>query len=318
MTNIVQKLSIIIPAYNAQEHIGSLLCSIENQKFNQQIKIEIIVVNDASTDNTALIVRGHKLSNITLITHSKNLGRSRTINAGIQKAASSFCILFDSDCKLSKSNILQLYINSFNLGFAFCFGFTSNKGNSFWGKYQRDVSKTRMQSGDPSKQTTANFGFLKNKIEKIGCFSTEYTAYGFEDRDLILRIIKHTNQKDIFINPNIVVEHDDELKLTDIVEKLYISAKYSAPIFARKHYNSYKISQYGKLDYEISQTILAKIFSLFSNSYNYLLPLTESIIRSKITPYQLKKIITKIVMGLAYAKGCKDRYTKGDYSSKNS
>lgn len=71
MEKVKKRFSIIIPAYNVQEYIGKAIESVLNQDFEDY---ELIVVNDASKDNTAEAVRKYeaKYSNVKLISHMEN------------------------------------------------------------------------------------------------------------------------------------------------------------------------------------------------------------------------------------------------------
>ena len=79
-------VSIIIPAYNAASKIVQALTSIKAQTFTDY---EVIIVNDASTDNTEQTARDflEKANiNFQIINHDKNLGGSAARNTGIKAA----------------------------------------------------------------------------------------------------------------------------------------------------------------------------------------------------------------------------------------
>ena len=92
----MEKVSIIIPAYNASKFIGEAVKSVENQNYENY---EILVVNDCSKDNTAEIVE--KLSNsnpkIKLINNCNNSGAALSRNAGIKNATGRFIAFLDAD-----------------------------------------------------------------------------------------------------------------------------------------------------------------------------------------------------------------------------
>jgi glycosyltransferase involved in cell wall biosynthesis len=86
-------ISVIIPAYNSENYIQESLDSLYNQVLS--VPIEIIVVNDGSTDKTAdiLLSQGNKIKVIT----QDNLGAVRAKNAGFRKASGNFICSLDSD-----------------------------------------------------------------------------------------------------------------------------------------------------------------------------------------------------------------------------
>ncbi len=66
-----KRFSVIIPAYNVQNYVEKAINSVLEQDFKDY---ELIVVNDASTDNTADIVKKYedKYDNVKLISHKDN------------------------------------------------------------------------------------------------------------------------------------------------------------------------------------------------------------------------------------------------------
>ena len=87
-------LSIIIPAYNEERGIGQTLDDLKSVLASQAMTYEIIVVDDASTDQTAQIVqqRGARL-----ISHQKNCGYGAAIKTGVQKARHEIILITDAD-----------------------------------------------------------------------------------------------------------------------------------------------------------------------------------------------------------------------------
>ncbi len=90
-----KKLSVVIPAYNAGNCIGNCLEATIAQTYSD---LEIIVVDDGSTDNTLSVCRSfaEKDSRVKVITHG-NSGVSRTRNEGINAATGDYIVFFDSD-----------------------------------------------------------------------------------------------------------------------------------------------------------------------------------------------------------------------------
>lgn len=88
------KFSIIIPAYNNAEFLGEAIQSVLNQTYQN---FEIMVVNDASPDNTPEVVSQFKDSRIKYIEHKKNLGLSAARNTGICASTGEWIALLDGD-----------------------------------------------------------------------------------------------------------------------------------------------------------------------------------------------------------------------------
>ncbi len=102
---MLMNISVIIPTYNRASTIERALQSVLGQTFPPQ---EIIVVDDASTDNTSEILEKYS-DKISIITNPKNSGVSISRNVGIQQARGDWIAFLDSDDqwesrKLEKQN----------------------------------------------------------------------------------------------------------------------------------------------------------------------------------------------------------------------
>ncbi len=86
-------VSVVIPAYNTAEYIERCLQSITVQTLHD---IEIIVVDDGSTDDTASRIEAHADPRLTLLSKS-NGGPSSAKNLGLDRARGEFVLLLDSD-----------------------------------------------------------------------------------------------------------------------------------------------------------------------------------------------------------------------------
>ncbi|MBF04578.1 MAG: glycosyl transferase [Flavobacterium sp.] len=97
----MEKLSIIIPAYNEEHTIHLILDKIKDVYLLGSIEKEIIIVNDCSSDNTARVIQNYKEQNpeVTLqyYTHENNMGKGAALHTGIQKATGTYIIIQDAD-----------------------------------------------------------------------------------------------------------------------------------------------------------------------------------------------------------------------------
>lgn len=91
----MKKVSVIIPAYNADKWIRQCLESIPKRK-----DIEIIVVNDGSTDKTMGYLKNYKAfryKDLIIIDYGSNKGVSYARNAGIEASSGEYLVFIDSD-----------------------------------------------------------------------------------------------------------------------------------------------------------------------------------------------------------------------------
>lgn len=97
----MEKLSIIIPAYNEEHTIHLILNKIKDVDLIGSIQKEIIVVNDCSSDNTDGVIQNYKEQNPEVIlqyyTHEINKGKGAALHTGIKKATGNYIIIQDAD-----------------------------------------------------------------------------------------------------------------------------------------------------------------------------------------------------------------------------
>lgn len=95
------KLSIIIPAYNEGKTIHNILNKVKNVELINNLKKEIIIVNDCSTDETEEAIKEYRNQNIDLniqyFKHEVNKGKGAALHTGIQKATGEYLIIQDAD-----------------------------------------------------------------------------------------------------------------------------------------------------------------------------------------------------------------------------
>jgi glycosyltransferase involved in cell wall biosynthesis len=123
------KVSIIIPAYNVSAYIERCIQSALNQSL---IDIQIIVVNDGSTDNTVLLVEKF-IDERIIVVDKKNGGLSSARRAGLKKVKGEYIYQLDGDDWLEKDALLDMYTiatqNKYDVVIADAFVDDDDEGN---------------------------------------------------------------------------------------------------------------------------------------------------------------------------------------------
>ena len=101
----MDKVSIIVPVYNGEKYLKRCVDSLINQTYQN---IEIILINDGSTDNSLDIIKSYDDSRIKVI-DKKNTGVSDTRNKAIKKATGNYICFCDCDDFYDKEYVKTMY-----------------------------------------------------------------------------------------------------------------------------------------------------------------------------------------------------------------
>ena len=92
--NDIFKISVVMSAYNAEKFIKEAIDSILSQTFPD---FEFIIINDTSTDSTGSIIESYRDPRILLINNEKNMGLTKSLNIGLNKARGTYIVRMDAD-----------------------------------------------------------------------------------------------------------------------------------------------------------------------------------------------------------------------------
>ena len=113
LSNNSKKVSIVVPVYNVEKYIDRCLESLVNQTLKD---IEIIVVNDGSTDNSKEVIEKYQKEypEMLKVYTIKNSGAAKARNIGLEKASGEYIGFVDSDDFVSKTMFEELYNKAIN------------------------------------------------------------------------------------------------------------------------------------------------------------------------------------------------------------
>ena len=100
-------ISIIVPVFNAEKYLKRCVESLLNQSFNKPF--EIILIDDASTDDSINILKRFKSPLIKLISQNLNCGPASTRNIGLKHAKGKYIFFCDADDSISSDALSTLY-----------------------------------------------------------------------------------------------------------------------------------------------------------------------------------------------------------------
>ena len=103
---IIKKISIIIPCFNEEKTIKKV---IEKVKQYNKYEVEIIIVNDGSTDGSNKILEDIKEKNIKILNHKINSGKGKAIQTGLRVVSGDIVIIQDADLEYSPTDFDILF-----------------------------------------------------------------------------------------------------------------------------------------------------------------------------------------------------------------
>ena len=98
-------LSVIIPVFNEEKTLLEILNKVQILK--NKANLEIIIINDGSTDKTKEIIEGNKNLYQTNIELKKNFGKGKAVIEGLKKASSEYIYIQDADLEYDPEDILK-------------------------------------------------------------------------------------------------------------------------------------------------------------------------------------------------------------------
>lgn len=279
----MKKISIIVPVFNVDRYIDKCIKSILNQTLKD---IELIIINDGSTDNSIDRINKIRDERITVI-NKKNEGVSIARNLGLSIATGKYVIFVDSDDFIINENDLEnMYIQISNSKSEILCGNASlfyEDKNSY-----KDMNKNLIYNTDETM--TMNKFILKSK----GCDIAPVCLYLYD--------------RDFLINNNLEFKenrcHEDELFVYQTLVKAKKIDIYSRNFYAyRQRSNSRNNSNTYKNGEDMIQTSLdlEEYFNLLENIEvrKFLFNRSFNIILENIYKYEIcnrKKEINKYLL----------------------
>jgi glycosyltransferase involved in cell wall biosynthesis len=215
---VMAKVSIIVPTFNASAVIENCLSSISNQDYPD---LELIVVDDASLDNTREKVAAYKTK---LITNQKNYGAGHSRNLGARVATSELLIFVDSDIIIPAGGISIAVKTILEKPSCLAVGgvFSDNTSSfNFISDFKNlDLSYRADLCVEHVKYLSSFFLVIrKTTFLESGGFSAGFSAATVEDIEFGYRVTKGRNL--MFINKDIRLLHLKKYNLWSMLKTDY-------------------------------------------------------------------------------------------------
>lgn len=192
MTKSTQPLvSVIIPAYNAEDYIDEAVSSILNQTYRN---LEIIIINDNSTDRTYEYLSSIKDNRVRLINNTTNLGCTKSLNIGINNSNGIYIARMDAD-DISINTRIEKQISYMesnpDIGVCGTWVETFGEKNELW-KYPTDINTLKCKLLFSCELAHPSTIYRKDILEKHNIRYDSNMSYA-QDYDLWQKLVKHTD-----------------------------------------------------------------------------------------------------------------------------
>ena len=101
-------LSVVIPAYYEAQRLGRTLDRISDYLDSRDLRYEVLVIDDGSTDDTTKIAESHPNSRISLLSNYKNLGKGAAVRHGVLQSKGVLVLITDADLSTPIEEIEKL------------------------------------------------------------------------------------------------------------------------------------------------------------------------------------------------------------------
>jgi glycosyltransferase involved in cell wall biosynthesis len=292
---------VVVPVFRDADRAIELVCSLQRQKLPPGTSAEIVVVDDGSGDGTAERMAQALGSAILLHRLAANAGRAVARNTGAAIASGEWLLFVDCDCMPVDDELIQAHAGEWRPGVVASVGPVVGDGG-FWHRYQSAASDRRARQHAAGLRITGssqNLMVSASAFRACGGFDTAYRAYGFEDRDLQLRIAAHGS---VCWAAKAVVRHMDSLSMVAVSGKLVEAGGTSARLFSTRHPQAYRDLGYAALDVRLHPWLRPPA-RVIEPLIPPLARFTDRLVRASVLPYRVKSWLVKGLSGASYLVG---------------
>ncbi len=214
-------VSVVIPTYNRANIIDKAIDSVLNQTYKN---LEVVVVDDGSTDNTEEVIRSYDDPRVRYIPLEENQGANVARNTGIKEAKGEFIAFQDSDNVWDERKIekqVKAYMHSpedHKVVYTIVHENLMGGGKIYlpekWATPRNGDIQNTLRKG--SCVPTQVIFTKKSCLEKVGYFDEDFPR--LQDWELAFRLSKHYKFK--LVNEVLVEAYHDESSITEDNEAL--------------------------------------------------------------------------------------------------
>jgi glycosyltransferase involved in cell wall biosynthesis len=291
-------ISAIIPVYKEPLRAlatarGLLSCDLGPHA------LEIVIVDDGSGDGTGERLRSELAGDIRLVAHLVNRGRVEARNTGIREARGDLLLFLDADCLPLDQGFLAAHAAIAAPGRCSS-GDVRTTGTGFWARYQQRAASRRRRAAGVATFSSANVMIARTDILAVDGFDPAFRGYGFEDRDLALRLA--AQGVNIEHNADAAVMHDDSLDLSTVCAKMADAGGTNSRIFSQRYPAAYAALGYAAFDSRLHPWLRA-IHLISEPVRRCFLNRGERLLQTVRLPFRSRALIASVMSGLSFLHG---------------
>lgn len=297
-------VTCVIPMYRGGTVTARVVSALVSCRLPMNTCLSVVVVDDASDDGSADHIEALNLPCVRVVTQPVNSGRSAARNRGAREAGPGWLLFVDSDCEPADANFILEHLTACSVQGRLSMGAVTGTDDGFWHEYQAAASRRRRLLAGANKAalvgSSQNFMLDREAFLDVGGFDESYQAYGFEDRDLFLRLADAGIRS--IATPTAAVIHRDRLDLRSVCRKMAEAGGSSAVRFATHHPAAYQELGYASLDGRL-HTSLRLLEPVIFPVARVLLPWLETRLEVRWLPFCLKRRLVRALVAASYLHG---------------
>jgi glycosyltransferase involved in cell wall biosynthesis len=303
-------IDVIVPVFNAEGRIRRSMQRLLELSKSAAGDIRVLVSDDGSTDDTASILRSFDDPRLRFLRSPSNSGRANACNLGAGAARGDYLLFLDADCQPAETDYFSVLGEQAAAGAELVYGPIAGTGSGFWQRYLGQVQHRRIRQATHMDHllgmTTGNLLIRRELFFQAGGFCDAYRHYGFEDKDLIVRLL--ALQPRVVFDPRLAIRHDAGNTVAGYCRKMREAACHTAPIFFSRYPEAYRRMSYARLDPDLAAQPLRGILrQLGRYGAGPAMWLAEWAVDKPGLPWPMQALLVKLASAVSYLQGAAER-----------
>ncbi|MBU0712076.1 glycosyltransferase [bacterium] len=301
-------VSVIVPAYNAARTLTICIDSLLSLNCKNST-LEIIIVDDASTDNTSEILKKYTPYRLVkVVRHTHNCALAAARNTGIKNASGEIIIFLDADMEVPPNFVeehLKFYHNPQVMGVLSIIKAPVNQPRTKYQRYLYESKRGAVQYNSAAPLPFSVFLFnctsvRKDALDKVGLFDGKITKYGGEDTEFAYRLWQKYPQG-LYYAPHIKVIHHHYRPLNEVLKNVLTFGHKVVPYLVQKHPEFDKL--YGYSFVCPSSTLSGLLKNIVGIVLKSKITFTILILLYHLSPYPISNRFIRLLLASALWQG---------------